>query len=212
MAVIVNTNRPSQLLALLKQQNAKKRIETWVDEDNFFTHKPPQWCRQAWFKRLGIGVADGHVPEDSNRVRGADVLEQYYGAHDTGPLPLGVAPDSVDVLDLLVGAPETLRRAEAERPVPDDLIDRGELDELVRQAQYIELRALAVRLREIRERIGFSLTDVSEQSGLTRAAISRFENTCNLNHTLETLFRYVEALGVRLRLVVDDPTESGKDD
>ena len=103
-------------------------------------------------------------------------------------------------------------RARKERPGPDELIDRGELDELVPQAQYIELRALAVRLRQIRERMGLSLTDVSERSGLTRAAISRLENSWTLNPTLETLFRYTEALGVTLRLAVDDPTESGKDD
>ena len=48
--------------------------------------------------------------------------------------------------------------------------------------------------------------------GLTRAAISRLENSWTLNPTLETLFRYTEALGVTLRLAVDDPTESGKDD
>ncbi len=103
-------------------------------------------------------------------------------------------------------------RAQTDRPGPDELIDRGELDELVPQAQYIELRALAVRLREIRERMGLSLTDVSERSGLTRAAISRLENSWNLNPTLETLFRYTETLGVGLKLAVDDPTESGKDD
>ncbi len=38
-------------------------------------------------------------------------------------------------------------RARKERPGPDELIDRGELDELVPQAQYIEGRALGVRLR-----------------------------------------------------------------
>ncbi len=86
------------------------------------------------------------------------------------------------------------------------------MDELVPQAQYIELRALAVRLRAIRERMGLSLTDVSERSGLTRAAISRLENSWTLNPTLETLFRYTEALGVGLRLAVDDPAESGKED
>jgi DNA-binding XRE family transcriptional regulator len=103
-------------------------------------------------------------------------------------------------------------RARTDRPGPDELIDRGELDELVPQAQYIELRALAIRLRQIRERMGLSLTDVSERSGLTRAAISRLENSWTLNPTLETLFRYTEALGVGLSLTVDDPTESGKDD
>ena len=57
-----------------------------------------------------------------------------------------------------------------------------------------------------------SLTDASERSGLTRAAISRLENGWNLNPTLETLFRYAEALGVDLRLTMDDASEPGKDD
>ena len=78
-------------------------------------------------------------------------------------------------------------RARKERPGPDELIDRGELDELVSPGQYIELRTLAVRLRALRERMGFSLTDVSERTGLTRAAISRLENGWNQNPTLETL-------------------------
>jgi DNA-binding XRE family transcriptional regulator len=101
-------------------------------------------------------------------------------------------------------------RARHERPGPDELIDRGELDELVPQAQYIELRALAVRLRELRERMGLSLTDLSERTGLTRAAISRLENGWNLNPTLETLFRYIEPLGVSLRFVLDESAESGR--
>ena len=85
-------------------------------------------------------------------------------------------------------------------PGPDELIDRGELDELVSQAQYIELRALMVRLRECRERMGLSLTDLSERTGLTRAAISRLETGCNLNPTLETLFRYTEGAGCGLEV------------
>jgi DNA-binding XRE family transcriptional regulator len=97
-------------------------------------------------------------------------------------------------------------RAQRERPGPDELIDQGEIDELVPHAQYIELRALAVRLRALRERLGLSLTDLSERTGMTRAAISRLENGWNLNPTLETLFRYTEALGVGLKFVVDEPT------
>ncbi len=103
-------------------------------------------------------------------------------------------------------------RSRTDRPGPDELIDRGELDELVPQAQYVEIRALVVRLRDVRQHMGLSLTDLSERTGLTRAAISRLENGWNLNPTLETLFRYTEALGVGLRLSVDDPTESGKED
>jgi DNA-binding XRE family transcriptional regulator len=102
-------------------------------------------------------------------------------------------------------------QARRERPGPDELIERGELDELVPQAQYIELRSLTVRLRALRERMGLSLTDLSERTGLTRAAISRLENGWNLNPTLETLFRYTEAFGVGLKLVVDELAEPGND-
>lgn len=102
-------------------------------------------------------------------------------------------------------------RSKKERPGPDELIDRGEIDELVPQAQYIELRALMVRLRETRERMGLSLTDLSERTGLTRSAISRLENGWNVNPTLETLYRYTEALGVGLKFAVDESTEPGKD-
>jgi DNA-binding XRE family transcriptional regulator len=100
-------------------------------------------------------------------------------------------------------------RSKKEQPGPDELIDRGEIDELVPQAQYIELRALMVRLRETRERLGLSLTDVSERTGLTRAAISRLENGWNLNPTLETLYRYTEAIGVGLKFALDESTETG---
>ncbi len=103
-------------------------------------------------------------------------------------------------------------RSRKERPGPDELIDRGELDELVPQAQYLEVRALGVHFRRVREGKGLSLTDLSERSGLTRAAISRLENGWNLNPTLETLFRYAEALGLDLKLTMDDPSETVKED
>jgi transcriptional regulator with XRE-family HTH domain len=81
---------------------------------------------------------------------------------------------------------------------------------LVPQAQYIELRALTVRLREVRERMGLSLTDLTERTGLTRAAISGLENGWNLNPTLETLYRYTEALGVGLKFAVDESAAPGR--
>ena len=64
-------------------------------------------------------------------------------------------------------------------------------------------------MREIREGLGLSLTDVSERSGLTRAVVSRLDNGWNLNPTLETLFRYAEALGADLHLTVEAPRDIG---
>ncbi len=101
-------------------------------------------------------------------------------------------------------------RARKDRPGPVERIDRGELGELVPHARSVELRAVMVGHREVREPMGLSLTDLSERTGLTRAAISRPGNGWNLNPTLETLFRSTEALGVGLKFVVDDrPTRKG---
>ena len=91
-------------------------------------------------------------------------------------------------------------RARHDRPGPDELIDRGELDELVPHGQFMELRMLTAQLRRLRGEQGLSLTDVSERSGLTRAAISRLENGWNLNPTLDTLFRYAAAIGAHVSL------------
>lgn len=95
---------------------------------------------------------------------------------------------------------EIRQRARQDRPGPDELIDRGEIDELVPHGQFMELRVLAAQLRRLREEQGLSLTDVSERSGLTRAAVSRLENGWNVNPTLDTLFRYAAALGAHVSL------------
>jgi DNA-binding XRE family transcriptional regulator len=101
--------------------------------------------------------------------------------------------------------------AQTDHPGPDELIDRGDIDELVSHSQYIELRLLMVHLRRMREASSLSLTDLSERAGLTRAAISRLEKGWNLNPTLETLFRYAEAVGAHLKLSVDESTEAAMD-
>lgn len=94
------------------------------------------------------------------------------------------------------------------RPGPDELIDRGEIDELVPQTQFMELRMLTARLRRLRDEQGLSLTDVSERSGLTRAAVSRLENGWNLNPTLDTLFRFAAAVGAHISLdAAPDPSQ-----
>jgi DNA-binding XRE family transcriptional regulator len=91
-------------------------------------------------------------------------------------------------------------RSRHDRPGPDELIDRGEIDELVPHGQFMELRMLTARLRLLRDEQGLSLTDVSERSGLTRAAVSRLENGWNLNPTLDTLFRYAAAVRAHVAL------------
>jgi DNA-binding XRE family transcriptional regulator len=90
---------------------------------------------------------------------------------------------------------------------PDDLIDRGEIDEPVPHGQFVELLAVMAQLKRERERKGLSLTDLSEVSGLTRAAISRLENGWNSNPTLDTLFRYALALNMDLKLTAQEAAD-----
>lgn len=61
--------------------------------------------------------------------------------------------------------------------------------------------AYASTIREHRQAQGVSLAELSERTGMTRAALSRIENGLNVNPTVETLRRIGEALG--LRLIVD---------
>ena len=51
MAVIVETEKPSELLQSLKQAMKERTVETWsVDSDGDFTHSPEQWANKAWFR------------------------------------------------------------------------------------------------------------------------------------------------------------------
>jgi DNA-binding XRE family transcriptional regulator len=60
-------------------------------------------------------------------------------------------------------------------------------------------------LRRERERLGLSLADVAKLAGIDKAALSRLENGLQINPTVNTLARYVRALGKSLKWGVTDP-------
>jgi DNA-binding XRE family transcriptional regulator len=66
-----------------------------------------------------------------------------------------------------------------------------------------DTRAALDVLAQERERLGLSLTDVSERSGLDRTTISKLENGHIPNPTLRTLNLYARALGKRLKVVLE---------
>jgi predicted transcriptional regulator len=86
-------------------------------------------------------------------------------------------------------------RFQRERPGLKDLLAAGDAAEVVPQGEYLELRAMLGTLKRHRERQGLSLTDVANRSGMDRAAISRLENGVYLNPTVDTLYRYAQAVG-----------------
>lgn len=108
-------------------------------------------------------------------------------------------------------AREQARVRYAGRPGRAELIARGAIDpeRTTTQGAYRELLGALAELKAHRVRLGLSLTDVSERSGLDRAAISKLEGGHNPNPTFETLARYAAALGVPLRLVVGAPAAGG---
>jgi predicted transcriptional regulator len=90
---------------------------------------------------------------------------------------------------------EVRERFQRERPGLEKLLASGDAAEVVPQGEYLELRAMLGTLKKYRERQGLSLTDVANRSGMDRAAISRLENGVYLNPTVDTLYRYAQAVG-----------------
>jgi DNA-binding phage protein len=84
-------------------------------------------------------------------------------------------------------------------------IDREEAPELKAAGRSILLRHGTVRqliasLKEARLAKDLSLGEVGERSGIGKANLSRLENDPTPNPTLDTLLRYAEAVGVKMRV------------
>jgi DNA-binding XRE family transcriptional regulator len=59
----------------------------------------------------------------------------------------------------------------------------------------VAFRRFIMSLRRERERLGLSLREVAERAGIDKGALSRLENGQQFNPTVNTLTRYVRALG-----------------
>lgn len=105
--------------------------------------------------------------------------------------------------------PEKQRELEAirekfqrDRPSLKDLLASGDAAEEVSQGEFLDLLALLAKLRDHRRRQGLSLADVSQRSGMDRAAVSRLENGVYVNPTVDTLYRYAAAVGADIGFTV----------
>jgi hypothetical protein len=94
-----------------------------------------------------------------------------------------------------------------ERPTLAKLQASGDYEPAVSQGAYWDLMKILVRLRKLRDAAGLSLADMSRRTGMDRAALSRLENAVTDNPTIETLSRYVGALGKRLVVKIVDAEE-----
>lgn len=90
---------------------------------------------------------------------------------------------------------EIREKFQRERPGLEDLLSSGDAAEVVSQGEYLDLREMLATLKKRRQKEGLSLTDVARRSGMDRAAISRLENGVFVNPTVDTLYRYAQAVG-----------------
>jgi transcriptional regulator with XRE-family HTH domain len=98
---------------------------------------------------------------------------------------------------------EELQKA---KPSLEDLIGAGECDpdSVMTMGMYFDVQQALQALKRDRERLGLSITDVAERSGLDRAVVSRLENGKQDNPTVATLMRYAAAVGKRFLWSYDD--------
>jgi transcriptional regulator with XRE-family HTH domain len=73
--------------------------------------------------------------------------------------------------------------------------------------ELVAFRRFVMALRRERERLGLSLADVAARAKIDKAALSRLENGQQLNPTVNTLARYVRALGKTLTWGMTDDAE-----
>jgi hypothetical protein len=107
---------------------------------------------------------------------------------------------------------ERSRVAEARRLVA---ADEAEIKQQARQyrrdydAAQGALHDALKLLKAERQRMGLSLADVEDRSGISRPNLSRLENEAEANPTIATLTRYAEALGKRLMIVLANSDAAG---
>jgi len=89
-------------------------------------------------------------------------------------------------------------RFQAGRPGLQDLLASGDATEVIPHSEYLDLLAMLGKLKKHRELRGLSLSDVADRCGMDRSAINRLENGQYLNPTIDTRYRYAQAVGAEI--------------
>jgi DNA-binding XRE family transcriptional regulator len=89
------------------------------------------------------------------------------------------------------------------QPSPEELIASGEGANFDLHGEYRQLRPLVEEIKRAREATGLTLAEVCRRCGIDQPALSRLENGHNKNPTLDTLWRYAAAVGLRLLLTTE---------
>jgi hypothetical protein len=88
-------------------------------------------------------------------------------------------------------------------------IDRDEAEAIRSTGRAIKIRHDSLKrvlqtLKAERQRLGLTLAEVGERSGIGKANLSRLENDLTANPTIDTLMRYADALDKEVRINIED--------
>lgn len=94
---------------------------------------------------------------------------------------------------------QALRAIYRNQPRIDELVASGELTGApIPLGAHVNLRRLVSLLQTLRETARLSLADVGERSGMDKAMLSRLETGHVANPGIETIARYLDAVGKML--------------
>ncbi len=89
-------------------------------------------------------------------------------------------------------------RFQLEQPNLGDLVASGDYTEPMPHGEFWDICRTMEKLKSLRVSCGLSLADITKQTGIDRAALSRLENGIAVNPTINTLYRYAGALGKQI--------------
>jgi len=95
---------------------------------------------------------------------------------------------------------KAVRRALAHCPSEEQLERSGDYEGPVKSGAYFAVRGIVHELKKVRQAAGLTLAAVSKLTGMDQETLSRLENGRQPNPTVDTLWRYADAVGKRLLL------------
>jgi Helix-turn-helix len=99
---------------------------------------------------------------------------------------------------------KAIRREFEHCPTQEELQASGAYEGPIKSGAYFLVRILVDDLRKSRQAAGLTLAAVSRCTGIDQATLSRLENGRQPNPTVDTLWRYADAIGRRLVLTHTD--------
>jgi transcriptional regulator with XRE-family HTH domain len=84
------------------------------------------------------------------------------------------------------------------RPVPPEAAELAAFSDPSSLGDHLDFAVFMASARKAREGRGLTVSEVAERMGVDHAAVSRLESGKQANPTVNTVMRYVEAIGLRV--------------